>query len=144
MQKLHTLVLLGIFSGTWANAIAASGPTTVTPGQEHWTKLKDKTSIAVLYGNPDKPGFTVIRIKVPAHWSTPLHYHARRENVTVMSGIVYGAFGERPKEQSVAAYPAGSFISVPANMSHYAFTKSQGAVMQLEGEGPFQDIILVH
>ena len=42
--------------------------------------------IAVLAGNPASDGPYVVRLKMPANYKVPAHYHPKDETVTVISG----------------------------------------------------------
>jgi hypothetical protein len=44
---------------------------------------------AVLYGDPGKEGFFVIRAKLPATYRIPPHSHPTDEVVTVLSGTLF-------------------------------------------------------
>jgi quercetin dioxygenase-like cupin family protein len=120
-------------------AIASEGPTVVAPGHEQWKAQPGNYQMAVLYGDPSKAEFYVVRLKVPANWTFPAHTHPMRENLTVISGTFYAGIGTKMDKTKVAAYPAGSFISLPAKLPHYALTKDTGAVIQLEGTGPLEE-----
>lgn len=145
MHKLRialAFVVLAFVAAFSAAAYAASVPVTVVPGQEHWTPQPGNYSMAVLYGDPSKDGFYVMRLKLPPNWTFAAHYHPGRENVTILSGTFYAGLGSKFDKNALKAYSAGSFISVPAKMAHYAATKSEGAVIQLEGIGPFGDVMI--
>jgi quercetin dioxygenase-like cupin family protein len=120
-----------------AAVVAADMPTVVTPGQEQWKPQTGNYEMAVLYGDPSKADFYVVRLKLPPNWSFPAHTHPARENVTIISGTFYAGIGTKLDPAKVTAYPAGSFVSLPANTPHYALTKDEGAVIQLEGTGPY-------
>lgn len=122
-------------------ALAASSPTVVMPGHETWQKPQMGASEAVLFGNPGKSGFYVVRLKVGPNWNFPVHYHPTQENVTVLSGTLYAGVGNTVDKSKAIAFPAGSFIAMPANVRHFAFTKGTGAVLQIDGMGPEKDIM---
>lgn len=128
---LVALALAAISATAWA-----ASPTIVKPGQEHWMPQPGNFSMAVLYGDPSKAGFYVIRLKLPANWTFPVHYHPRQENVTVISGTFYAGLGTKMDKAKAAAFPAGSFVAMPANVRHYAFTRSGPVVIQIVGQGP--------
>jgi uncharacterized RmlC-like cupin family protein len=123
-------------------AIAGEGPTISMPGQEQWKPQPGKYSMAVLYGDPSKAGFYVVRLKMGPNWIFPVHYHPMRENVTVISGTFYAGIGSKFDKTKVTAFPAGTFVSLPPKLPHYALTESSGAVIQLEGMGPLQDMMV--
>lgn len=123
-------------------AIAADAPTISMAGQEQWKAQPGNYSMAILYGDPSKAEFYVMRLKMPANWTFPVHYHPGRENVTVISGTFYAGMGSKFDKTKVTAFPAGSFVSMPAKLPHYALTESSPAVIQLEGIGPMDNIMV--
>lgn len=132
---------LALIAAVVTTALAASTPTVVMPGTEHWAKQPGGFSMAVLYGDPAKPGFYAVRLKVGAGWTFPPHYHPGRENVTVISGVFYAGMGKKMDLKKMTAFPAGSFISVPPGMSHYAMTK-QATVIEITGTEPLKDMMV--
>ncbi|MDP9016867.1 MAG: cupin domain-containing protein [Candidatus Eremiobacteraeota bacterium] len=132
-----TLALLGALVST---VFAASSPTVVMPGKEHWVKQDGGYSMAVLYGDPSKDGYYVVRLKTGANWTFAPHYHPGRENITVISGVFYAGMGKKMDMKKLTAYPAGSFMSVPANTVHYAMTK-EPAIIELSGTEALKDVM---
>jgi anti-sigma factor ChrR (cupin superfamily) len=123
-------------------AIAADSPAISMAGHEQWKAQPGNYSMAVLYGDPSKAEFYVVRLKMPANWTFPVHYHSGRENVTVISGTFYAGIGSKFDKTKVTAFPAGSFVSLPPKLPHYALTESGGAVIQLEGTGPLDNVMV--
>jgi quercetin dioxygenase-like cupin family protein len=139
MRKIRLvlpLLFAVILSGA---AIAASTVTMVMPGQEKYMPQPGNYSMAVLYGNPSKPGFYVIRLKFGPNFTFPPHWHPGRENVTVVSGMFYAGIGAKIDKAKAMAFAPGSFISIPGHTPHFAFTKSQGAVVDVSGMEPMQN-----
>ena len=97
--------------------------------------LNKGAKFAVLYGDPSKPGLFIVRLKIPANYKIMPHSHPTDENVTIVSGSVAFGMGDKldPKSKAMAA---GSFVSMPAKMHHYAFSKVP-TVIQVSGDGPF-------
>lgn len=122
-------------------ALAADAPTIVMLGQEKYSPQPGNYQMAVLYGDPSKPGFWAIRMKLPANWAFPPHYHPARENVTVIYGTFYAGLGTRVDRAHATAFHPGSFISIPANVRHYAFTKYP-AIIDLSGTAPLKDVMV--
>jgi uncharacterized RmlC-like cupin family protein len=119
---------------------AAAGPTIVTMNDVKWTPgtgMMKGVDVAVLMGDPSKPGPYVVRLRMPANTKFPPHYHGDTENVTVISGNVWVGMGDTFNESSMKQFGPGDFASIPANMHHYAMTKDSPAVVQLNGTGPF-------
>jgi uncharacterized RmlC-like cupin family protein len=97
--------------------------------------------IAVLEGNPSEKGTVVLRLKLPANYSVPAHWHSMTERVTVLSGAFHAGMGDKLDKQNSTPMDPGSFVMLPAKMHHFACT-SAPTVVQIDLEGPF-DIFYV-
>jgi Domain of unknown function (DUF4437) len=91
---------------------------------------------AVLVGDPSKSEPFVMRAKLPDGYRVPPHWHPTAENVTVLSGIFHIGTGETFDTAKGEALPAGGFVSLPAEMRHYAWAEGP-TVIQVHGVGPF-------
>jgi len=98
--------------------------------------LPKGAKLAVLYGDPGKPGPFTIRLSAPAGYKIAPHWHTQAEALTVVSGALYLGMGDQAKTSSAHALNAGGFHYLPAKQHHYAFTKS-AAEIQISGDGPF-------
>lgn len=141
MRKYIVTALTALFiSGlTGAGFAASTSPTIVKPNQVHWvagTGPLKGAQVAMLVGDPSKSGPYVFRLKLPANTKFMSHYHGDTEMVTVISGTFYAGIGDKFDASKLMALPAGTFVSVPAKVHHYAMTKTV-TVIQLEGYGPF-------
>ncbi len=117
---------------------APAGPTIVTMNDIKWTPgtgMMKGVDVAVLYGDPTKPGPYIMRLKIPANTNLPAHYHGDTENVTVISGALYVGIGDKADAASMKELAPGEFVSVPAKLHHYAMTKTE-TVIQIDGNGP--------
>jgi quercetin dioxygenase-like cupin family protein len=92
--------------------------------------------LAVMVGEPSKPGPYLIRVKVPHGVKLMPHKHAEDRIYTVMSGVFYIGLGEQFDGDSVKAYPPGSVIVLPGNTSHFHWAKSGEYVTQVSAIGP--------
>lgn len=101
--------------------------------------LPKGASMALLSGDPTKPGLFVMRLKLPPGYRLPPHTHTNHEYITVISGSFNVGMGTEFDMSEGKAMPAGSFIRLPGKMPHYAWAASE-TVIQVEGIGPF-DII---
>jgi uncharacterized RmlC-like cupin family protein len=102
------------------------GPPVLPPGQK----------AAVLFGDPGKPGLFVLRVKVPANYKIPPHWHSTDETVTVLSGAVMMGMGDKMDAKTATTLAVGAFAAMPAKTHHFFFTKA-AAVIQVSGVGPF-------
>jgi quercetin dioxygenase-like cupin family protein len=116
------------------------------PGTLKWGDappvLPKGAQLAVITGNPAKAGSYVIRIKVPAGYQIPAHWHSTAENLTVLSGSVNVGMGDKLDRKTSTPLGVGSFTYLPAKMNHFLWT-SVPAVFQIHAEGPF-DIVYVN
>jgi quercetin dioxygenase-like cupin family protein len=92
--------------------------------------------LAVLVGEPDKPGPYVVRVKVPGGTKLMPHMHPEDRLYTVISGVFYIGLGEQFDGDKVYAYPPGSVIVLPGDTPHFHWAKSGEYVTQVTAIGP--------
>jgi len=92
--------------------------------------------LAVLVGEPSKPGLYMVRVKVPAGVKLMPHTHPEDRIYTVISGVFYIGLGDRFDSEQVNAYPPGSVIVLPGNTPHFHWAKSGEYVTQVTAIGP--------
>lgn len=90
----------------------------------------------VLAGDPAASGLVTLRVKFPAGYTVPPHWHPSDEHVTVLSGTLSLGMGDKVDVSSAKTLTAGGYIVAPARMHHFATTKT-GAVVQIHLNGPF-------
>lgn len=98
--------------------------------------LPPGATLAVLEGDPTKPGLYTMRLSMPDGYTIPPHFHAVDEHVTVISGTFLVGMGEVINPAAFTTLQAGSFGMLPAGMRHYARARGQ-TVIQLHGTGPW-------
>ena len=132
-------ILLGLVALPVA-ASAASEGVRVDPGSIKWgnapPSLPKGAKIAVLYGDPSKPGPLCMRLMAPAGYKIPPHWHSQAEALTVISGTFYLGMGDKMDATAAQPLKAGGFHYLPPKEHHFAFSKA-ASVVQLNGEGPF-------
>jgi quercetin dioxygenase-like cupin family protein len=135
----HLLAALLYIAALGAGAAYAQGtPTVVTPSDVKWTAGTGPlagTQVAVIMGNPDQAGPYVIRIKAPDGTKIMPHTHSEVENVTVLQGTLMIGLGDTMDPSKMTAVPAGSFVSVPSGLHHFAMTKGE-TIIQVNAIGP--------
>jgi len=94
------------------------------------------SQIAVLQGNPSGTGEFTVRLKWPAGYKLPPHFHPTDENVTVLSGTFLVGMGDEINLDKTLKLDPQGFITAPAQGHHYAVAKTD-VVVQVHGEGPF-------
>jgi hypothetical protein len=98
--------------------------------------LPKGAKLAVLQGDPMKPGPYVLRLQFPAGYKIAPHSHSKDENVTVMSGTLMLGMGDKPDMKAMKTIKPGEYGSIPAKQNHYAMAKT-AAIIQIHGDGPF-------
>lgn len=91
--------------------------------------------LAVVYGDPGKPGPYVFRARMPAGTRLPAHRHPDARWVTVLEGTYRSAVGERFDVDSATEYPRGSFYVTAPNAPHYSYAVTD-VIVQEQGVGP--------
>ena len=92
--------------------------------------------IAVLEGNPSEKGPVVLRLRFPANYNIPAHWHSMTERITVLSGAFHVGMGDKLDRQASQTLEPGGFVSLPASMRHFGWTTTP-TVVQINLEGPF-------
>lgn len=123
-----------------AKAAAPAGHVMVDAAQLKWAPappgLPAGAQVAVLDGDPSKPGMFAMRVRVPDGYAVPPHWHATTENVVIFSGTLMMGVGEKLDESSMHALTAGSYAKMPAKTRHYVRAKGE-TTFQVYGTGPF-------
>ncbi len=121
-------------------AVDAKGFTIVKPDEIVWTPGTDGPDIAVVYGDPTKQGFYIIRARFkPGVMSKP-HYHPTDRHVTVISGTWWaGTSADGDRSKTVPLGP-GSYMMHPAGAVHFDGAKDVEAIVEIKGIGPAPSI----
>jgi hypothetical protein len=138
-------VALGL-AFTGAPALGQSAHVLVPADKVQWgpapPHLPAGAQVSVLEGNPSEKGPVTLRLKFPADYAIPPHWHSMSERVTVLSGALHVGMGDKLDRQGSHTLEPGGFVSLPAKMHHFAWTASP-TVVQINLEGPF-DIFYVN
>jgi hypothetical protein len=111
----------------------------VIPDDIKWSPLPSMpkgAQIAVLHGNPAKPGLFTIRVKLPANFKLPVHSHPDERVRTIISGSYYSAMGDKADASKLMVFPPGTFSHVPPKVWQFAETRDEEVVFQITGIGP--------
>lgn len=136
---MRSILMAAALAGSLvATALAAPTPTIITPSQVQWsagTGNYTGVQVAVLSGDPQKPGPYTVRVRIPDGGKFAPHFHADVENVTVLEGTLLVGLGDQMDPAKMLALPAGSFASIPLGVHHYAMAKGD-TIIQIHGTGP--------
>ena len=119
---------------TIALAIAALGPTAawaedpshadhimVLPADLEWADAKANppgAKIAVIEGSLNEAVPFTFRVKFPADYKLPAHWHSVTDHVTVLSGTLNFGTGDKLDTTKTKALTPGSFAITPAKTNH--------------------------
>jgi quercetin dioxygenase-like cupin family protein len=92
--------------------------------------------LAVLVGDPTKPGPYVIRVKLAAGVKMLPHRHPEDRVYTVISGVFYIGLGAEFDETKLTAHAPGSVLVLPGGQPHFHWAKSGEYVTQVTAVGP--------
>lgn len=106
------------------------------PDQIHWTDGPAGAKMAVLVGDPTKPGLYIVLVKWTAHHMSHPHWHPNDRFITVLSGTWWVGTGAKFDPDSTVALPAGSFVTHFGRQIHYDGAKDGEAVLEIVGEEP--------
>jgi len=142
MKEIGIMLLL---TATSALSLAAQKSVehvkTYTPDAIHWgaapNALPSGAQLAVLEGDPTKPGAYTMRLKMSDGYKIPPHHHLHREHVTVISGTFKVGMGDSFDEGKMNEFAPGSFAYLEPTAHHYAMAKGE-TVIQLHGAGPWE------
>ncbi|MBI4790840.1 MAG: cupin domain-containing protein [Chloroflexi bacterium] len=110
-----------------------------TPKDLKWAdvpSLPKGAKIAVIEGPLTEAVPFTVRIRLPADFKVPAHWHPAIERVTVLSGTFNVGMGDTLDTQKTTALSAGSVIIMPPKTNHFVWTNEE-TIVQLNGTGPW-------
>ena len=134
------LAAFGVVKISTADTMSSTAPAVVivTPDSIKWMPMEGMNGVvgAVLAGDPKKAGSVyTIRLKLPAGFKVPLHWHDDTERATVLSGTVLFGSGDSVDMAKATTLKAGSFVVIPAKVRHWVESKDE-SILQVTGTGP--------
>lgn len=113
------------------------------PSNLDWTDLGliPEVQIAILSGDPSSEGHYVLRLKFPPETRMPAHWHPKVEYATIISGSLNLGMGMEEHADSMKVFPAGSFLVVPPETSHYGRSQDE-VIIELSGPGPYEVVFV--
>ena len=95
--------------------------------------------IAVLFGDPTKPGPFVVRLKIPAGLELGSHTHSAPEQINIVSGKAKVSWGVKADIAAGDDLTPGSFFWMNAG-DHHDFKAIDETIVELHSMGPFDMI----
>ena len=122
-----------------ADAAKKPEATSINPAEIKWGEappdIPKGAEMAVLHGDPSKKAPFTARLKMPAGFKIPPHWHTRDEQLTIIAGTFVLHMGDT-MDAPATALTAGGFHFLPAKSHHAAETKTE-TIVQIDGMGPF-------
>jgi quercetin dioxygenase-like cupin family protein len=113
--------------------------TMVTPGDLKWVdvpSLPPEAKIAVIEGPLTEAVPFTFRLRLPADYKIPAHWHPAIEHVTVISGTFNLGTGDKLDAAKTKPLSAGSVAIMQPNTNHFGWTKEE-TIVQVHGVGPW-------
>jgi quercetin dioxygenase-like cupin family protein len=142
MKRIATsIVLLAGFSALAAPAAFAQRSAThvmMSPAELTWNDLPSLpgVKIAVIEGPLNAPVPVMFRLKFPANYKVPPHWHPGVEHITIISGTLNMGMGDTFDMTKTRALTPGSVAIMPAETHHFVWTNEE-AIGQVHSTGPW-------
>ena len=129
------VVCMGV-AFVWAQS---GGHTMVTPDELKWAdvpSLPAGAKIAIIEGPLTEAVPFTFRLKFPANYQVPAHWHPAVERVTVISGSLNMGIGDKLDRQKTKPLGPGSISIIQPKTNHFVWNKEE-TIVQLNGTGPW-------
>jgi quercetin dioxygenase-like cupin family protein len=103
---------------------------------EPFPSFPPEARLAVVAGDPAKPGLYTTRVKLPSGVKLMPHTHPEDRIYTVISGVFYIGLGEQFDSEKLVAHPPGAVVVLPSGTPHFHWAKSGEYVTQISAIGP--------
>jgi quercetin dioxygenase-like cupin family protein len=110
----------------------------IQPEEVQWKDAPGYKGVqmAVIAGDPSKPGVYVVRVKFsPGVMSRP-HFHPDDRYAVVIKGTWWTGTGDTFDPEKTLPVKAGGFMKHPAGGHHFDGAKDEEVILQLIGYGP--------
>ena len=98
--------------------------------------LPPGTKLATLQGDLSRAGPFTVRVWLPAGYEIATHSHPTGEVITILSGKLRMAFGEKADAARAQTLIPGSFLILPPGAYHHLWADAE-TVMEVHSTGPF-------
>jgi quercetin dioxygenase-like cupin family protein len=145
MKTIASVITAVAILGGGTSLVVAQGHAHVlqTPAEAAWGPappfVPPGAQIAVLSGDPTKSVPYAVRLKFPANYAIPAHWHPTDENVVVTSGALTFGMGDKLNKSAAGnkTLGIGGYALAPAKMNHFAYTATETTIV-LYGVGPVE------
>ncbi len=134
-----TLAASAALAQSSGHAGMASDHMMVTSDELKWAdvaSLPPGAKLAVIEGPLNQAVPVTFRVKLPANYLLPAHWHPGIEHVTVISGTFNMGMGDKLDRAKTKALTAGGVAIMQPKTNHFAWTKDE-TIVQVHGMGPW-------
>ncbi len=115
----------------------------VPPEKMVWKDAGSGAKIAVVYGDPARPGMYVIRAYFPPGVMSAPHFHGEDRHVIVVQGTWNAGMDDSWDPQATTPLKTGSYMFHKAGAVHFdGSAGDEGAMVQIVGMGPSKTTFL--
>lgn len=139
LRPASALLLAAAALGAAAVGAETDGYTIVNPGDLTWSdvpSLPPGAKIALIEGKMSEAVPITARLKLPANYKLPPHWHPAVERVTVLAGTFNYGMGTTLDMTKTMPLGPGALVIMPPKMNHYVWTKDE-TIIQLNVIGPW-------
>lgn len=132
-----TLALAGL--GVSAAGAQSATHIMVMPGDLKWIdvpSLPAGAKLAVIEGPLNEAVPVTFRLKLPANYQVPAHWHPAIEHVTVITGTFHMGMGDKLDKAKTMALSAGGVAIMQPKTNHFGWTNEE-TVIQVHAIGPW-------
>jgi quercetin dioxygenase-like cupin family protein len=122
------LAVLVAASSVVAGASGCTGQSSAGSASPHWLVppvLPPGAFIAVVSGDPTRPGPFTLLVSMPNGYRIPPHSHPSYEHVEVKEGTLLVGLGDELDPEMTQALAAGDSATAPAGMHHFSIAKGR-------------------
>ena len=116
----------------------------ITPEQAHWVEQPGGlgVKIAVLEGDPAKPGYYATLVNFPPGVMSRPHYHPEERYCVVIRGTWYTATNDEFTPEKAIPLKPGSYMRHPAGGHHYDGAREEEVIVEISGYGPSKNTLI--
>ena len=92
--------------------------------------------IALISGDPFKPGSLITQLSFPDGYRMPPHFHPFDEHVQVLQGVFLVGVGDKFDPKKMQPLAVGDTATAPAGVHHYAVAKGP-TIISVTVMGPY-------
>lgn len=111
----------------------------VEPNDLKWADvptLPPGAKVAVIEGPMNEAVPFMMRLRFPANYKIPAHWHPAIEHLTVLSGTLNMGIGDKLDMTKTKALSPGGVMIIQPKIPHFAWTKEE-VMVQVHGVGPW-------